>query len=163
MSLGVLWPEPNGSTKLLYHLENENDSSGNGKTLTNHGASFVNGLMGVGADLVTSGTNYLSRDSDTGVNTSGPLTVMWSFRLTDLPAAGMRFYFTHLENSGGLIHDAYLENISGVYTLYYAISGVVIIGKAITLTTGRKHCIAITTDGSNARKLYYDGAQIAAG
>jgi hypothetical protein len=163
MPLGVLWKEANGSTKLLLHLENEDDSSGNGKTLTNHGASFATGLMGVGADLGVNGTNYLSRDTDTGINTSGPLTVLWSFRLTDLPAAGMRFYFTHIENSGGLIHDVYLENISGVYTPYYAISGVVIIGKAITITTGRKHCIAITTDGSSARKLYYDGAQIAAG
>lgn len=164
MPTGVFWPEPNGATKLLYHLENTNDDSGNNKNLTNHGADFAIGAFGDGANLGTSGANYLSKDSGTGVDTSGSMTCLVWLKFAELPTSGNNIVMLHLANSGGTspIHELRLSNSSGIYTLSHTIGGTIITSCAISIAAGKKHNFGFTTDGST-RILYYDGAQVASG
>lgn len=78
MSVGRLSPSAN--CMALYHLENTNDDSGNARTLTNHGASFVTAKIGVGAS-VESGT-YLSRADNAGIDPSESNTLMFKIKFS---------------------------------------------------------------------------------
>lgn len=160
LNQGVSWPEAN--SKLLYHLENKYDSSGNNKTLSNSGVVFVPGKFGQGAKLTA--TAYLYRSDAGAVDCDGNITIMFWFNFTTLPAAGVTNILFFVREWLGYWHYIKLSNAAGIYSLIYQ-KNYIEDGEAssvVNIAAGGWHHIAATfTASSRAMKLYLDGVKVA--
>jgi hypothetical protein len=83
MALGEI---PGGNLRAYYKLENENDSSGNGLTLTNNNSvTFTSGKFNNGANFGSSGTNkgLTTTTNPLSTTTIYPFHIIFSFKLNN--------------------------------------------------------------------------------
>lgn len=118
MSLGEI---PGGNLRAFYKLEDVNDSSGNGFTLTNVGSvSFNPGKFSNAADFGTTGTTKGLTYSGNVLSSTTPSNLSVSFwfilNTTSTPTNGILFQLCSVANGGG-------SAFSGIFwNVYYNIS-----------------------------------------
>lgn len=142
--------------KAYYRLQDVNDSSGNGNTLTNTGsvtfeaAKFGNGASGF------SGTKYLHISSDFSIGGGNATIYFWIKMVSDSLA-----YCIELSDIG--TRTRFQVQIGGGSINYQRIrEGVGVATASASVTTGTSvfHQVALTYDTSTIRG-YYDGVLVA--
>lgn len=154
----------------IYHLEDVNDSSGNGKTLTNNGTvTFTPFKFGNGADLGTSNATKSLSTTDRLNITGGACTFMfWARMRTEIPGSGAYLLFEQNDKTTNFVKfDLYYYDNAGTPSiradrvkLNSATDSTSIYPK--TLGVILPHHFALTYDGATVI-VYLDGSPIARG
>lgn len=157
--MGVLWPQSN--LKVLYHLENANDSSGNGKTLGLGSVSWVTAKFGIGAYCNASGYSGLW-ETTPGVLPAGDTTILSWVKFTSVPNANPEYLFTlyRADNKATII---YFNFTSPNTYLYVTHGGGTARGGTITPDTTKWHLVVVTVSSGGAICVYWDGVLIGSG
>jgi len=97
-----------GSIKALYHLEDTVDSSGNGYNLTNNSSvTFTSAKLTNGAS--TTGSNYLSVNSDVGI-AGGTISMGGWFRTASNPSTARRAIVEQYDDGVDVMYHVTLQN-----------------------------------------------------
>lgn len=103
----------------LYHLADVNDSSGNGRTLTNNnGITFEGGKFGDCANFGSSSNNkYFSRSDNAGLVLADDYAVLGWFMVSTQPSSGANNFIYRNRLYGGRDHTVFYTNASGTYKI----------------------------------------------
>jgi len=167
VSVGELWPRPN----LLagYHLENVNDFSGNGHTLTNENSvTFTMGRFANCANFGNPNTNkglFCSTDLGISIPNSAWSTELW-LNVLATPASGVYYCLLGWWSQAGTkgLMKIYYYNAAGVPTLQVWTNNTAArIAFPITFDIGKWYYIAVTQSSGGALALYVNGALVGTG
>lgn len=169
MTLGQYLGAGNGVTKGLYHLEDVNDSSGSGNTLTNTGTvTFTSGKFNNGANFGTSNTTKnLSVATNMGIDGTA-ITMMGWINLSSLPGTGIgNTVFGLGSATSKVLYLLQIVNTAGVYSFYggrfgkggsAGTNGIVNPVNPVP-TTGVWYHYALTYDNTNVT-VYLNGSSL---
>lgn len=153
------WNISQPSLKGLYHLSDANDSSGNGKNLTNSGGlSFVKGKFG--NCVQGNGTNTLTIADNMGVDGGNVTILVWVKVITE-PSSGSFTVFSQASSGSDVIYYLNYSDSGGAKTLGFHRSKVGVADQSFNVSipnmgTSKWHLVGMTYDGTNL-KGYYDG------
>lgn len=157
-----------GSVKALYHLENVNDSSGNGFNLTNTGSvSFSAGKLSNAADTGGSNsTKYLSTANNLNIHTStGTISIGGWFNFTTLPTSTQLQTLVYRANAVDNCYeviDYYANSGNPLLRFYRNCNGGALdeYDKSVSLSAGTWYHVALSWNGSSNRlRSWFNGAQ----
>ena len=160
MSAGVMWPQQ--GIVAGYHMDDVNDFSGNGKTLTNNGTISFGGPGKFGNCAIlgsANSTKYLSRADGMGIDLSGACGFSGWFFLQANPASSKQCRMVDWRSTTGtgrwLTLDYY--NNSGTYQLtwYPNTASPISFDYVLSLDTWHLADLDLNVDGY--AYLYIDG------
>jgi hypothetical protein len=154
------------NTIALYHLEDVNDSSGNGRTLTNGGSvGFVAGLFANCADLGTANSSKVLYRDVLGLTVNAQRTVItWIKVRTELTGADTYWYLSSFGYSTekvnwGLSYQRVSSINSIIATRIRQGTAQETVIYGVTLGTTNWHMLAYTVGATNL-SLYLDGQPV---
>ena len=113
-------PYMKGDRTAAYPLNDVNDRSGNGKTLTNiNGVTFTSGRFGNAATFVAASSQRLERTGDASLNVDNTCTISLMLKTSTVPGVDAGVVFV---NDGQSSNQNYLRvtiNVSGYVQLVY--------------------------------------------
>jgi len=154
--------------KVFWRLNgNSNDASGNGNNGTDTDISYSQayGRLNQGAFL-NGNTSSIKIFSDLNIPSNSPFTIFLNIKLTSLPALGtldtyaVKFIADNTSPYTGSLFYIRYHNNGGTYNLRY--EGQISTGLSsyfypITLNVGVWYSLAISFDGNNVLKAYFNG------
>ncbi len=171
MELGEI-PERT-SLRVYYHLEDINDASGNGRTLTNNNSvPFSAGKFGLGSDFGSSGTNKalsLSANPMSSLTYANATFSMWvKFNSISNPTAGSGYFFvlaTRVTSGAGAARCFFNYSVSaGNFNINATIklaTGDAIASYSIPVNTTNWYNFVFVKSSTTTAILYVNGVQVA--